>query len=319
MHIAFIVDPLTTLKPGKDSSLEMMRAAQQRGHRVAIIEPGGLALHQGQVMAVYQRLVLQDTDARNDWYQVEPPGTCPLTAFDAVMMRKDPPFDMEYVVSTYLLEIAESNGVKVFNRARSLRDFNEKLATARFPDLTPALLVSRRYAPLLDFIREQQDVILKPLDGMGGSEIFRVHERDPNLSVILETLTRHEQRTIMAQRYLPAIAQGDKRVLLVDGEPMPWCLARLPAPGETRGNLAAGGTGRAQPLSASDLEIAHRVGPVLRQAGLLLVGLDIIGEHLTEINVTSPTCMREIRDQSGLDIAEKVILAVERHVGLPTA
>ncbi len=314
MHIAFIVDPLTTLKPGKDSSVEMMRAAQHRGHRIAIIEPQGLWLSQGQVLATYQSLTWQDPGAHPVWYRITGSGVNPLQEFDAVMMRKDPPFDMEYVVSTYLLEIAESKGAKVFNRARALRDFNEKLATVRFPDLTPPLLVSRRYAPLLDFIQAQQDVILKPLDGMGGSEIFRVHERDPNLSVILETLTRHQQRTIMAQRYLPAIAQGDKRVLLVDGEPMPWCLARLPAPGETRGNLAAGGTGRAQPLSARDLEIAHRVGPVLREAGLLLVGLDIIGDHLTEINVTSPTCMREIRDQAGWDIAEQVIIAVERQV-----
>ncbi len=314
MQIAFIVDPLAQLKPGKDSSLEMMRAAQRRGHRISVIEPDGLWLKQGKVMGSYQTLNLSPMDAEGAWYQAESGGVRPLHEFDAVMMRKDPPFDMEYVVSTYLLEMAESNGAKIFNRARSLRDFNEKLATVRFPELTPPLLVARRYEPLLEFIRTQQDVILKPLDGMGGSEIFRVQERDPNLSVILETLTRHQQRTIMAQRYLSAITQGDKRVLLVDGEPMPWCLARLPAPGETRGNLAAGGTGLAQPLSARDLEIAKTVGPVLREAGLLLVGLDIIGEHLTEINVTSPTCMREIRDQSGLDIAEKVILAVEKRV-----
>ncbi len=309
MDIAFIVDPLASLKPAKDSSIEMMRAAARRGHALFAIEFGELHLKATQVWGKTIPLTLTDGPA---WYQSAPPVLMPLQDFDAVMMRKDPPFDMEYVFGTYLLELAETQGAKIFNRPRALRDFNEKLSTARFPELTPPLVVSRQQQTLREFIREQGDVVLKPLDGMGGSEIFRVHSQDHNLGVILETMTRHSHRTIMAQRYLPAITQGDKRVLVVDGEPMPYCLARMPAPGETRGNLAVGGSGHAQPLSDRDRVIAETVAPLLKQAGLLLVGLDIIGDYLTEINVTSPTCMREIRDQTGWDTAEIVIQALER-------
>ncbi len=311
MDIAFIVDPLNELKPAKDSSIEMMRAATQRGHALFAIEPGGLQFKQAQVWGSAVPLVLKEG---SPWYQLGTAVVRPLHHFGAVMMRKDPPFDMEYVFSTYLLELAEGLGAKIFNRPRALRDFNEKLSIARFPELTPPMIVSRQQQALREFIREQGDVVLKPLDGMGGSEIFKVHDQDHNLGVILETMTRQSLRTIMAQRYLPAIAQGDKRVLVVDGEPMPFCLARIPAPGETRGNLAAGGSGRAQPLSARDREIAETVGPALKQAGLLLVGLDIIGDSLTEINVTSPTCLREIRDQTGWDIGEIVIQSLERAV-----
>jgi glutathione synthase len=309
MDIVFIIDPLESLNPAKDSSIEMMRAAARRGHALFAIESGELLLKDALVWGKALPLALGD---EHSWYRQGAPVQKPLRDFGAVMMRKDPPFDMEYVFATYLLELAELQGARVVNRPRALRDFNEKLSTARFPGLTPPLLVSRQQQALREFVREQGDVVLKPLDGMGGSEIFRVHAQDHNLGVILETMTRHNQRTIMAQRYLPAIAQGDKRVLVVDGKPMPYCLARLPAPGETRGNLAAGGTGRAQPLSERDREIAETVAPVLKEAGLLLVGLDIIGDYLTEINVTSPTCMREIRDQTGWDTAEAVIEALER-------
>ncbi len=309
MDIVFIIDPLESLNPAKDSSIEMMRAAARRGHALFAIESGELLLKDAQVWGKALPLTVGD---EHPWYRQGAPVQKPLRDFDAVMMRKDPPFDMEYVFATYLLELAELQGARVVNRPRALRDFNEKLSTARFPGLTPPLLVSRQQQTLREFVREQGDVVLKPLDGMGGSEIFRVHAQDHNLGVILETMTRHNQRTIMAQRYLPAIAQGDKRVLVVDGKPMPYCLARMPAPGETRGNLAAGGTGRAQPLSERDREIAETVAPVLKEAGLLLVGLDIIGDYLTEINVTSPTCMREIRDQTGWDTAEAVIEALER-------
>lgn len=308
MDIVFIIDPLESLDPVKDSSIEMMRAAARRGHTLFAIESGELLLKDAQVWGKALPLTLGD---EHPWYRQGAPVQKPLRDFGAVVMRKDPPFDMEYVFATYLLELAELQGARVVNRPRALRDFNEKLSTARFPGLTPPLLVSRQQQTLREFVREQGDVVLKPLDGMGGSEIFRVHPQDHNLGVILETMTRHNQRTIMAQRYLPAIAQGDKRVLVVDGKPMPYCLARMPAPGETRGNLAAGGTGRAQPLSERDREIAETVAPVLKQAGLLLVGLDIIGDYLTEINVTSPTCMREIRDQTGWDTAEAVIEALE--------
>ncbi len=309
MDIVFIIDPLESLNPAKDSSIEMMRAAARRGHALFAIESGELLLKDAQVWGKALPLTVGD---EHPWYRQGAPVQKPLRDFGAVMMRKDHPFDMEYVFATYLLELAELQGARVVNRPRALRDFNEKLSTARFPGLTPPLLVSRQQQTLREFVREQGDVVLKPLDGMGGSEIFRVHAQDHNLGVILETMTRHNQRTIMAQRYLPAIAQGDKRVLVVDGKPMPYCLARMPAPGETRGNLAAGGTGRAQPLSERDREIAETVAPVLKEAGLLLVGLDIIGDYLTEINVTSPTCMREIRDQTGWDTAEAVIEALER-------
>ncbi|MHB8353587.1 MAG: glutathione synthase [Burkholderiales bacterium] len=311
MDIVFIVDPLASLNPDKDSSIEMMHAAARRGHALFAIESGELHLKENQIWARAWPLTLTEVPS---WYHCGEPVQRPLHDFGAVMMRKDPPFDMEYVFATYLLELAEQQGAQVFNRPQALRDFNEKLSTARFPELTPPLMVSRHQQTLREFIREQGDVILKPLDGMGGSEIFRVQPLDPNLGVILETMTRHNQRTIMAQRYLPAITQGDKRVLVVDGKPMPYCLARMPAPGETRGNLAAGGSGHAQPLSERDLVIAKTVAPVLKQAGLLLVGLDIIGDYLTEINVTSPTCMREIRDQTGWDTAGAVIEALERAV-----
>ncbi|MDE2343466.1 MAG: glutathione synthase [Betaproteobacteria bacterium] len=313
MKLAFLVDPLESLQPKKDSSIEMMRAAQRRGHSLHAIEPGDLRLAQGQVLARAIPLALTGTDL--PWFSAAAPQILPLTHFDAVLMRKDPPVDSEYLYATYLLELAERSGARVFNRPRALRDFNEKLAAARFPDLCPPLLVSCREEALRDFVRNQGDVILKPLDSMGGNEIFRVSEQDPNFGVILETMTRRGQRTIMAQRYLPAIVEGDKRILVVDGEVMPYCLARIPATGETRGNLAAGGTGRAQPLSPRDRFIAEAVAPALKEAGLLLVGLDVIGDCLTEINVTSPTCMREIRDQTGLDAGQSVIEALERIVG----
>ncbi len=310
MKLAFVVDPLVSLQPKKDSSIEMMRAAQRRGHSLHAIEPGELHLTEGRVFA--RAIPLALPGGESPWFDASPPERVPLRHFDAVLMRKDPPVDSEYLYATHLLELAEQEGTRVVNRPRALRDFNEKLAAARFPGLCPALLVSCREDLLRDFVRSQGDVILKPLDSMGGNEIFRVTERDPNLGVILETMTRRGGRTIMAQRYLPAIAEGDKRILVVDGVPMPYCLARIPAPGETRGNLAAGGSGRAQPLSARDRHIAEMVAPALKEAGLLLAGLDVIGDHLTEINVTSPTCMREIRDQTGLDIGLAVIEALER-------
>ncbi len=312
MKIAFVLDPLEHLKPSKDSSIEMMRAAARRGHTLFAIEPGGLMLIGNQVQGLARALVL--TGNTPDWVRAEAGEWHPLHRFDVILMRKDPPVDAEYLYATHLLELAERQGTPVFNRPRALRDFNEKLATMRFPELAPPLLVSCQEDQIRTFIHQEGDVILKPLDSMGGNEIFRVGTQDPNLGVILETMTHRGQRTIMAQRYLPAIAQGDKRVLVVQGQPMPYCLARIPSPGETRGNLAAGGTGRAQPLSERDRIIAETVAPALKDAGLLLVGLDIIGESLTEINVTSPTCLREIRDQTGLDIGDAVITALEQTI-----
>jgi glutathione synthase len=259
------------------------------------------------------------TGDEHDWYRAGAPGDTPLADFDAVVMRKDPPFDMEYIYSTYLLELAEREGARVFNRPGAIRDFNEKLAIARFQEFAPPTIVTRKESLVRAFLAEHGDIILKPLDGMGGASVFRLHARDPNIGVIIETLTHFGRRTIMAQRFIPEIAQGDKRILLIAGKPVPFSLARIPKAGETRGNLAAGGIGVAQPLSARDREIAESLGPVLWALGLMLVGLDVIGEHLTEVNVTSPTCMQEIHQQTGFDAASMMIDALERAVGQSAA
>jgi glutathione synthase len=264
------------------------------------------------VTATAHRLELGADD--HDWYRVVETGSHELSSFDAVLMRKDPPFDSEYLYSTHLLEAAERGGARVFNAARALRDHNEKLAITEFAQFAVPTLVAREPEALRAFQAEFGDVILKPLDGMGGAGIFRVRTGDPNLNVILETITQLGTRTVMAQRYIPEIRDGDKRVLLIGGRPVPHALARIPQPGESRGNLAAGGTGRAQPLSESDLRIAAALGPVLAARGLLLVGLDVIGSHLTEINVTSPTCFVEITQQTGFDVAAMFVDALEQAV-----
>ena len=312
MKIAFVLDPLDTLKPYKDSSYAMMREAAARGHTLAVLQQENIYWREKQVLGHARDLALTGDESR--WYRAEQPRTLPLDTFDVVMMRKDPPFDMEYVYSTYLLELAEQQGARVVNSPRAVRDHNEKLAIAKFAEFTAPSLVTREEARIRDFLAEHGDIILKPLDGMGGSSVFRLHSRDHNVGVVIETLTHYGRRTIMAQRYIPEIAKGDKRVLLIDGEPVPYALARIPKPGETRGNLAAGGTGVAQPLSARDLEIARALGPRLKAAGLMLVGLDVIGDYLTEVNVTSPTCMREISDQTGFNVAGMMIDALEKKV-----
>ncbi|WP_018152525.1 glutathione synthase [Leeia oryzae] len=314
MQIAFILDPLPLLKAYKDSSIAMMRAAQARGHVCFAIMPESLFVdgRDGQVDVLCQALPLTVSDDNHDWYVAGEMQQQRLAAFDAVVMRKDPPFDAEYLYATHLLEIAERAGAKVFNAARALRDFNEKLAILRFPDWISPTRVTRESAKLREFIDLHQDVILKPLDGMGGMGIFRVTPSDPNLSVILESITRNETTTVMAQRYIPDIVKGDKRILLIDGEPLPYALARIPQQGETRGNLAAGGRGVAQPLSARDLAIAKAVGPFVKAQGLLLVGLDVIGDYLTEVNVTSPTCMVEIATQTDCRPADLFVQALER-------
>ena len=320
LKLAFVLDPLPELKAWKDSSVAMMRAAEKHGHEVFALDAASLGWrkpetgHSGGVFGEALHLHLRPDD--HDWYRETGREWLPLKAFDAVIMRKDPPFDFEYLTATWLLERAEADGVRVFNRPRALREHSEKLAIMEFADYTPATLVSRNMAQLQHFIDEQRDVILKPLDGMGGSQIFRVHRNDPNRNVIVETLSHEGARTIMAQRYLPEISAGDKRILLIAGKPVPWCLARIPKAGETRGNLAAGGTGVAQELSSRDRQIAEALGPVLFKRGLMLVGLDVIGDHLTEINVTSPTCMVEIRQQSGFDAASAFISAIEHACGL---
>ena len=310
--IAFIVDPLPKLKLEKDSTIAMMAAAAARGHRVFACEQGQISLSEGRVVADFVELTLTGEAPR--WYRAGPAAEAELAAFDAVLMRKDPPFDMEYVYSTYLLEHAARQGACVVNEPRAVRDNNEKYSITEFPALTTDVLVTRDAARLRDFVARHDEAVLKLLDGMGGVSIFRVRHDDPNLSVILETLNVFGARTVMAQKYLPAIAAGDKRILLIGGEVVPYCLARIPKSGESRGNLAAGGTGRAQPLSPRDREIAEYLAPILLSRGLFLVGLDVIGDNLTEINVTSPTCFREIMDQTGFDVAGLFISRLEERM-----
>ncbi|HSB49112.1 MAG TPA: glutathione synthase, partial [Burkholderiales bacterium] len=288
----------------------IMREAASRGHRLFAMEQEDLALRRGAVYGNASRIHL--TGRKPVWYRREKAVAVPLKSFDAVLMRKDPPFDMEYVYSTYLLELAEAQGAKVFNRPRAIRDWNEKMGAMRFPQFAPPTVVTRREALVREFLAEQRDVILKPLDGMGGASVFRVRRDDPNVNVIIETVTHYGRRTIMAQRYLEEIRDGDKRVLVIGGKPVPHCLARIPKPGETRGNLAAGATGVARALTKRDREIAGKLGPVLQKEGLLLVGLDVIGDYLTEVNVTSPTCFQEITEQTGFNVAGMFLDALQQ-------
>ena len=308
MKLAFVVDPLDQLKAYKDSSVAMMRAAAARGHEIHAFEARQMFVLEGAVRSKVRALRINDNN--EDWYQVTGAAEARLAEFDYVLMRKDPPFDQEYYYATLLLERAEAEGTRVVNSPRALRDWNEKLAILRFPALAPPTLVAGDMDTVHAFIDAHRDVIVKKLDGMGGTMIFRVTATDPNRNVIVETLTDTGRRTIMAQRFIPEIAQGDKRVLVIDGEPFPQCLARIPKEGETRGNLAAGGRGVAQPISARDREIATAVGAELVKAGIVFAGLDIIGDWLTEVNVTSPTCIVEIEEQTGEDAAEDLMDAL---------
>jgi glutathione synthase len=310
MRIAIILDPIEHIKSYKDSTFAIMREAAKRGHALFVMAQGDVVLRDQQVISFARQLEMLD-DAKH-WYALGEVAATPLTAFDAVLMRKDPPFDMEYVFSTYLLELAEAQGARILNKPAAIRDYNEKLAIAKFPQFMAPTLVTRQPALIHAFITEHQDVIVKPLDAMGGASVFRVTATDVNLNVIVEIMTELGSRTIMAQRFIPEIALGDKRILIIDGEAAPYALARIPKAGETRGNLAAGGTGVAQPLSARDREIAVTLGPALKAAGLFLVGLDVIGDYLTEINVTSPTGMQEISAQTGFDVAGMFVDALER-------
>jgi len=311
MKFAFILDPLDSLKTAKDTSLAIMREAAARGHALFVAEQDDLILRSG--TALIQAAEFRFSEGPK-WFS---PGEKTLHSpmdFDALLMRKDPPFDTEYIYSTYLLELAENQGARVLNRPRSIRDWNEKLSVARFPQFAPPFLVTRHIAAIRQFLEDEGDIVVKPLDGMGGSGVFRLHRQDHNIGVILETITHYERRTVMAQRYLPEIKAGDKRILIIDGEPLPYALARIPKAGETRGNLAAGGKGVAQPLSARDREIATAVGVELKKEGLFLVGLDVIGDHLTEINVTSPTGMVEIAAQTDCNPAAVFVDALEKSV-----
>jgi glutathione synthase len=329
VRIGFVMDPLPTLSLKKDSTLAMIRSAAQRGWEVFYIGQEDLVLQQDTPFAFIHRVrllgrfaqTLDPADVEGPWYELGEGVLTPLGELDVVMMRKDPPFDMEYIYTTYFLERAEATGTLVVNRPASLRDCNEKFFATAFPQCCPPLVVSRRYDVLRAFHKTHGNVVFKRLDGMGGSSVFRIMEHDPNLGVVLETLTRGGREQIMAQLYLPEIAKGDKRILLVNGEPVPYALARIPMAGEARGNLAAGGTGVGQPLSERDRWIAAQVGPELVRRGLTFVGIDVIGDYLTEVNVTCPTCIRELDAQFSLDIAGMLMtniearLAAGRHAG----
>jgi glutathione synthase len=290
----------------------MMRAAQKRGHAVWVCEQPGLHWHQGQVAAAATRISLADND--EDWYRPHETSVRPLARFSAALMRKDPPFDLEYVTSTWLLSAAVRDGARVFNAPDAIRDHNEKLAIAEFARFAPPTLVSREPERIQAFIDAERDVVVKRLDVMGGEHVFRVRPDDPNRNVIVETISQRGARSVMAQRYIPEITQGDKRVILIDGRVVPHCLARIPAAGDPRGNLAQGARGVAQPLTPRHQEIAQALGPTLAKRGLLLVGLDVIGEYLTEVNVTSPTGFRELHDQTGFDVSGMFLDALEKKV-----
>jgi len=303
--LGFVMDPLADIKPAKDSTLAMMLAAQRRDWTLYEIHPADLALDANGVSARMREVRVRDDD--HDWHDVTAVVDQPMSELDAVLMRKDPPFDMEYIYATYLLEQVEAGGTPVFNRPGALRDANEKLFTVWFPQCCPPTLVTARTDRLRAFIAEHGDCVVKPLDGMGGSGVFRLRADDPNIGTALELLTAHYRRPIMAQTWLPAIRDGDKRILLIDGEPFDYALARLAQAGDHRANLAAGGGSRAQPLSDRDRWICEQVAPTLVEKGLTFVGLDVIGDHLTEINVTSPTCIREITRDTGADAAERLL------------
>ncbi len=310
MDILFVADPLSSFKTYKDTTFAMMREAARRGHRLLACEPVHLHWQRGaRVQARVQEITL--TGDVHDWFSVRAERDMALAEADAVIMRKDPPFDSEYFYATHLLGQAEREGAHVYNSPAALRDHPEKLAILEFPEFIAPTLVARDPALIRRFHAEHRDIILKPLDGMGGAGIFRVREDGLNLGAITETLNRDGAQTVMVQKFIPAISAGDKRVLLINGVPVPFCLARIPQGGEVRGNLAAGGKGVAQPLTERDRAIATALGPTLAARGLLLVGLDVIGEQLTEINVTSPTCFQEITDQTGCDVAALFIDALE--------
>jgi glutathione synthase len=310
MKILFVTDPLESFKIYKDSTFSMMREAQKRGHQVVACEMAGVRWQRGEAVSAQVRHIELTGDLAT-WFTVSATGREALKDFDAVLMRKDPPFDSEYFYATHLLSQAEREGAQVFNSPAALRNHPEKLAILEFPEYIAPTLVSKNEADIRAFHALHGTIILKPLDGMGGMGIFKVGDDGLNLGAIIETLNRDGQQTVMVQKFLPGIAQGDKRVLLIGGKPVPFCLARIPQGGEVRGNLAAGGKGVAHALSARDREIAEALGPILFARGLMLVGLDIIGDSLTEINVTSPTCFQEITDQMGCDVAALFIDALE--------
>lgn len=311
MQILFVADPLESFQTYKDTTFAMMREAQRRGHSIVACEPRQLSWQRGGKVVAHVRHIQLTGDAQQ-WFETTQEGLAELAGFDAILMRKDPPFDSEYFYSTHLLEQAEREGAKVFNKPRALRDHPEKLAILEFPQFIGPTLVTRSAQDIRAFHEEHQDIILKPLDGMGGMGIFRVGADGRNLGSIIETLNQGGASSVMVQKFLPEITQGDKRVLVIGGKPVPYCLARIPQGNEVRGNLAAGGKGVAQPLSEHDKAMAEEIGPILMKRGLLLAGVDVIGQCITEINVTSPTCFQEIYDQTGCDVASLFVDALEQ-------
>ncbi|PJO35430.1 glutathione synthase [Delftia acidovorans] len=311
MQILFVADPLESFQTYKDTTFAMMREAQRRGHSIVACEPRQLSWQRGGKVVAHVRHIQLTGDAQQ-WFETTQEGLAELAGFDAILMRKDPPFDSEYFYSTHLLEQAEREGAKVFNKPRALRDHPEKLAILEFPQFIGPTLVTRNAQDIRAFHEEHQDIILKPLDGMGGMGIFRVGADGRNLGSIIETLNQGGASSVMVQKFLPEITQGDKRVLVIGGKPVPYCLARIPQGNEVRGNLAAGGKGVAQPLSEHDKAMAEEIGPILMERGLLLAGVDVIGQCITEINVTSPTCFQEIHDQTGCDVASLFVDALEQ-------
>ena len=309
VRLGVVMDPIGSINIKKDSTFAMLLAAQSRGWRLEYMEMADLSLRDGRPLGRMREVAVRDDPA--GWFELGPPRDDALDALDALLMRKDPPFDLEYIYSTYILERAEAGGTLVVNRPASLRNANEKLYTAWFPDCCPPTLVSRNALEIKAFLAEQGEIVVKPLGGMGGASIFRIAQGDLNTNVVIETLTDHGRRYAMAQGFIPEISRGDKRILMIDGQPVPYALARIPAPGEARGNLAAGGRGEGVPLSERDRWICERVAPALRERGLLFVGLDVIGDYLTEINVTSPTCIRELDALYGLDIAGQLMDTIE--------
>lgn len=310
IKLGIISDPISGFNIKKDTGFAMMQEAQKRGYELYYMEMDDLFLRQGQSYATATKATVFDDE--NHWYELAEKHTIALADLDIILMRKDPPFDTEYIYATYMLERAEQAGTLVVNKPQSLRDANEKLYTAWFSEFTPDTLVTRNSQQIRDFLAEHNDIILKPLDGMGGTSIFRVKHDDPNIGVIIETLTEHGSRFAMVQNYIPEIKQGDKRVLVVNGEVIPYCLARIPQGGETRGNLAAGGRGEVRPITEDEKRIAEALAPTLKAKGLLFVGLDIIGNKLTEINVTAPTCVKEIEAQTAISITGQFFDGLER-------
>lgn len=310
--LGVVMDPIASIKMYKDSTFAMLLEAQSRGYNIHYMELADLSLVDGVCMATMRPLLVKDDPQH--WFDLGPVSTTALQDLDVVLMRKDPPIDMEYMFATHLLEMAERAGVLVVNKPQSLRDANEKLFTAWFPQCTVPTIVTRQAKDIQAFLQHHGDVILKPLDSMGGASIFRVQQGDLNTNVIIETLTHQQSRYTMVQRFIPEISEGDKRILLVNGEPIPYALARVPAKGETRGNLAVGGTGVGVALSERDYWICEQVGPVLKEKGLLFVGLDVIGDYLTEINVTSPTCIRELDKLYKLNISAKLFDSIEQQL-----